>query len=353
MTDTTADSLSANGGSLPALLRIFALSVVGLGLLFVLNNFLIFWLDWPGLQNFYAHQGWFGYEPLRKPLEGNAATLGWVQFASYFLVVLAVVGFVLATPQRLMHVDAARLGAMAAYIVRAAFWAIFIVGLGDAIISFLRVEGLLGSIVGADLEKQLGISRIRGAYVHMPLIGLACIIAFFVRTLGFTWLALLVVVAELQIVIARFVFSYEQAFMGDLVRFWYAGLFLFASAYALVEEGHVRVDVLYAGYSKRGKAWANLLGSLLLGAPLCWVIISLGMWSKAAVINSPILAFEVTQAGFGMFVKYLMAGFLAVFAISMLVQFMNYFLANAAELREEPGRPERPGGLNDAPAEAA
>ena len=86
---------------------------------------------------------------------------------------------------------------------------------------------------------------------------------------------------------------------------------------------------------------------LLLGAPLCWVIISLGMWSKAAVINGPILSFEVTQAGFGMFVKYLMAGFLAVFAISMLVQFMNYFLANAAELREEPGRPERPGGLED------
>lgn len=353
MTDTTAASLSASGGSVPALLRMFALSVVGLGLLFVLNNYLIFWLGWPGLQNFYAHQGWFGAEALRTPLSGSAVTLGWLQLASYFLVVLAAIGFVIATPQRLLHVEAARLGAMAAYIVRAAFWAIFIVGLGDAIISFLRVEGLLGSIVGADLEKQLGISRVRGAYVHMPLIGLACIIAYFVRSLGFTWLALLVVVAELQIVIARFVFSYEQAFMGDLVRFWYAGLFLFASAYALVEEGHVRVDVLYAGYSKRGKAWANLLGSLLLGAPLCWVIISLGMWSKAAVINSPILAFEVTQAGFGMFVKYLMAGFLAVFAVSMLIQFMNYFLANAAELHDEPGRPERPGGLNDEPAEAA
>ena len=102
---------------------------------------------------------------------------------------------------------------------------------------------------------------------------------------AFIWLALLVVFAQFQIVIWRFVFSYEQAFMGDLVRFWYAALFLFASAYTLVEEGHVRVDVFYARFSARGKAWANLLGSLLLGAPLCWVIISLGMWSKAAVIN--------------------------------------------------------------------
>jgi TRAP-type mannitol/chloroaromatic compound transport system permease small subunit len=347
MTDTTAASPALDSGFIRLALRIFALSVVGTGLLFVLNNYLIFWQDWPGLSNLFAHQGWFGFEALRKPLSGLSITLGWVQLASYLVLILGIVGFVVTTPQRLLHVEAARLGAIAAYIVRAAFWAVFIVGLGDAIISFLRVEGLLGYFVGADLEKQLGISRIRGAYVHMPLVGLACVIAYFKKTLGFSWLALLVVVAELQIVIARFVFSYEQAFMGDLVRFWYAGLFLFASAYALVEEGHVRVDVMYAGFGPRGKAWVNILGCLLLGAPLCWVIITLGMWSKAAVINSPILSFETTQAGFGMFVKYLMAGFLAVFAVSMLVQFMNYFLANAAELRDEPGRPARPGGLND------
>lgn len=347
MTDTTAASPALDSNFVPLALRAFSLSVVGLGFLFVVNNYLIFWQDWPGLSNLYAHLGWFGFDGLRTPLSGGQLALAWIQLASYLVVVLGVVTFVAATPHRLMHEEAARLGAIAAYIVRAAFWAIFIVGLGDAIVSFLRVEGLLGSIVGADLEKQLGISRVRGTYFHMPLIGLACIIAYFKKSLGFTWLALLVVIAELQIVIARFVFSYEQAFMGDLVRFWYAGLFLFASAYALVEEGHVRVDVIYSGFGPRGKAWANVLGCLFLGAPLCWVIITLGMWSKAAVINSPILAFEVTQAGFGMFVKYLMAGFLAVFAVSMLVQFMNYFLANAAELREEPGRPERPGGLND------
>lgn len=347
MTDTTAATPSLDSGFAPLALRSFALSVVGLGFLFVLNNYLIFWQDWPGLSNLFAQQGWFGFEALQKPLSGLSLTLGWVQLASYLVVILGIIGFVVSTPQRLMHHEAARLGAIAAYIVRAAFWAVFIVGLGDAIISFLRVEGFLSYFVGTDLEKQLGQSRFRGTYFHMPLIGLACVIAYFRKTLGFSWLALLVVVAELQIVIARFVFSYEQAFMGDLVRFWYAGLFLFASAYALVEEGHVRVDVVYAGLDQRGKAWVNVLGCILLGMPLCWVIITLGMWSKAAVINSPILAFETTQAGFGLFVKYLMAGFLAVFAVSMLVQFMNYFLANAAELREEPGRPARPAGLND------
>lgn len=347
MTDTTAASPSLGSGFAPLALRSFALSIVGLGFLFVANNYLIFWQDWPGVSNLFAHQGWFGFDALREPLSGLSLTLGWIQLASYLALVLAIIVFVVSTPQRLMHTEAARLGAIAAYIVRAAFWAVFIVGLGDAILSFLRVEGFLGYFVGAELEQKLGLSHFRGTFFHMPLIGLACVIAYFRKTLGFSWLALLVVIAELQIVIARFVFSYEQAFMGDLVRFWYAGLFLFASAYALVEEGHVRVDVVYAGLGPRGKAWVNVFGCILLGAPLCWVIITLGMWSKAAVINSPILAFETTQAGFGMYVKYLMAGFLAVFAVSMLVQFMNYFLANAAELREEPGRPARPAGLND------
>jgi TRAP-type mannitol/chloroaromatic compound transport system permease small subunit len=176
--------------------------------------------------------------------------------------------------------------------------------------------------------------------VHYPLILISLVIAYFTRTLGFTWLALLVVIAELQIVIARFIFSYEQAFMGDLVRFWYAALFLFASAYTLTEEGHVRVDVLYAGFSERKKAWSNALGSLFLGLPLCWIILSMGMAGRATVINSPLLSFETSQSGFGLYVKYLMAGFLAVFAVSMMVQFTSYFLSSVADLRGEPGKPK-------------
>jgi hypothetical protein len=49
------------------------------------------------------------------------------------------------------------------------------------------------------------------------------------------------------------------------------------------------------------------------------------------------LAYEVTQSGYGMFVKYLMAGFLLVYALSMMMQFISYFLHNAAILLQEPG----------------
>ena len=142
--------------------------------------------------------------------------------------------------------------------------------------------------------------------------------------------------ANATIVFTRFIFSYEQAFMGDLVRFWYAALFLFSSAYTLLEEGHVRVDILYAGFSERAKAWTNTIGSLALGIPLCWVILTLSLWGKSNLINAPLLSFEVTQSGYGMYVKYLMAGFLLVYAITMLVQFASVFLASAETLLRNP-----------------
>jgi TRAP-type mannitol/chloroaromatic compound transport system permease small subunit len=160
----------------------------------------------------------------------------------------------------------------------------------------------------------------------------------FHRGLGFPWLALLVVGAELLIVLTRFIFSYEQAFMSDLVRFWYASLFLFSSAYTLLEEGHVRVDVLYSGFSASTKGMINALGSVFLGISLCAVILFYGMQGKSTIINGPLLIFETTQTGFGMYVKYWMAGFLGIFAVTMLIQFAGYFLEGVADYRGDPDK---------------
>ena len=309
-----------------AVLRVFALSMAAVGLLFPLNNYLIFWRGWPGIG---------------PALDGGAVALSWLQLGLYAAAIAAVIAFVGRSTGRAMIADADSLSRIAAFIARAAFWSVLLIGLADMVISFLRVEGLLGAVAGAELAESLGRSRFRGNFVHYPLIAVSVIIAASSRAIGFTWLALLIVLAELQIVIARFVFSYEQAFMGDLVRFWYAALFLFASAYTLLHEGHVRVDVLYTGFGPRGKAWTNAIGSMVLGVPLCWIVLTRGMWDKANLINAPLLSYETTQSGYGMYVKYLMAGFLVVYAVSMLVQFLSQFLTSAAVLLDEP-RPDEP-----------
>ena len=70
------------------------------------------------------------------------------------------------------------------------------------------------------------------------------------------------------------------------MRFWYAALFLFASAYTLINDGHVRVDVIYANFSNRKKkALTNIAGSIVLGIPLCWVVLSRGLWTESSAFS--------------------------------------------------------------------
>ena len=83
------------------------------------------------------------------------------------------------------------------------------------------------------------------------------------------------------------------------------------------------------------RALSNALGSVLLGMPLCWVILLIGMWDKGSSINSPLRSFEIYQQGFGMYIKYLMVGFLILFALTMLIQFCSYFLENLSLLLGE------------------
>ncbi len=303
--------------------RVFAWTTAIATLVYLINVYLTYWQGFPGV--------------IALMTGATDQPLAWVQLASYLASFAIAVFYVMKTPGQPLRADADILNGTVTYLIRAAFWAVVLVGIADAIISFLRVEGLLGTLFGSDLETKLGRSRWRGPYIHMPLVGLGFIIAAFSRGLGFIWLGLLVVIAELLIVLTRFIFSYEQAFQGDLVRFWYAALFLFASAYTLFDEGHVRVDVFYASFSRRVRGQVNYVGAILMGIVFCWVVLALGTWTRSAVIVAPFLSFEVSQSGFGMYVKYLMASFLGVFAVSMMIQFAAYLLEALADVRGDPG----------------
>ncbi len=304
--------------------RVFGWLVLSAAAAFLVNAILRFWFGFPGA----------------GAITSGGGALSAVQIAVYALFALVAVMGVLRSRDLPLRDDAARVSALNTFLVRAAFWVVLLVGLGDAIVSFLRVSNQLEGVVGADLAGKLGRAEYRGLYFHTPLVILGIVIGAVTRSLGFIWLALLVVVAELLIVFSRFVFSYEQAFMADLVRFWYGALFLFASAYTLYEDGHVRVDLFYAGMRRESKGRVNAWGAVLLGLSLCWTILIVGFGSSSSIIVGPILVFEVTQSGFGMYVKYFMAAFLGVFAVTMMLQFVAQFFEAVADKRGEPGARE-------------
>jgi len=319
--------------NLPIIIRIFSYSILATTFVFLFNNVLTVWFEWPGVKSLFSHYGLFGFKKLSKPLEDTVLTFAYLQLFFYLASILLSILYVNRSIKQTLTADSEILNKFTAYIIRSSFWAVLIVGIADLIISFLVVEKLVEPLLGEYLKIKLVVPAFRITFVHFPLILLSFVVGYFTRSVGFIWLAVLVVGSEFFIVLSRFIFEYEQAFQGDLVRFWYSALYLFASAYALIHEGHVRVDVLYTGFSERKKAWTNSIGSLILGIPLCLIVLFLGMGGKASIINGPVISFEITQQGSnGLYLLYLMAVYLAVFAVSMLIQFTSYFMSSSDKL---------------------
>ncbi|MEP0941865.1 MAG: TRAP transporter small permease subunit [Rhizobiaceae bacterium] len=312
----------ASRDKLKFLTRAFGWAVLAHFTVWMVSNVLTQSFDWPGVAAIW---------------NGGASFLSFIQLIAYVVVVSWAIHWVWRTEETGLRDDAAKIADFNIMLVRWAFYAVLFIGLADMVISFLRVEGLLEYIVGKEMTTALGRSAFRGPWVHIPLMVLAVYFGVRSKSLGFHWLALLIVVAELAIVITRFIFSYEQAFMGDLVRFWYAALFLFASAYTLHEEGHVRVDVFYAGMKGTTKGFINAVCSIAFGIVLCWTILIVCLDGKGSPVYGSIANFEVSQSGYGMYVKYLLAAFLVVFAVTMLIQFVSYLMESVADYRDEPG----------------
>ncbi len=319
MTDSAFSKETVNG----VWKRYLGWLTVSLLAAFLVNNFLNIYMDFNGVVS----------------LISKLSYTGVISTLIYVVFIALGIWQVNRTMNENYRMQAKKLHDFNVYFLRACFFAVLFVGCIDFSLALLRSLDILVYLVGENTNRALGLGNIVGPYLHVPLIVAGFIVAYFTRTLGWTWLALLIVFAELIIVISRYLFSYEQSFMADLVRYWYAALFLFASAYTLYDEGHVRVDVIYAGFSDKAKAYVNAWGSYLLGVLTCMIIVTIGFNGKTSIINSPLLVFEITNQGInGMFIKYQMAMFLGIFGATMLVQFIVQYFESIADINEEPGK---------------
>ena len=80
--------------NLPILIRIFSFSILAITFVFLINNVLTIWFDWPGIKQLFSQYGLFGFKKLSKPLEGSALTFAFIQLFFYFISVLFVIFYV-------------------------------------------------------------------------------------------------------------------------------------------------------------------------------------------------------------------------------------------------------------------
>ena len=131
-----------------------------------------------------------------------------------------------------------------------------------------------------------------------------------------SWLTLLMVLVTVLVVVLRYGFNIGFIWMQESVRFMYSAVFLLCAGYTLFKDKHVRVDVLYLSLSERKKAIVDLLGSIFLLLPVCFVIF---YYSWSYVLNS----WEQLEGSIeerGLHLVFLMKTFIWLFAILVSMQ---------------------------------
>jgi len=102
------------------------------------------------------------------------------------------------------------------------------------------------------------------------------------------WMALVMVGIGAFNAIARSLDKYTGLGLSsnswlELQWYLFSLVFLLGAAYTLKHDDHVRVDVLYSNLSRKGRAWINILGTLLFLVPFC-VLVLVMSWDF--VVNS-------------------------------------------------------------------
>ncbi len=86
------------------------------------------------------------------------------------------------------------------------------------------------------------------------------------------WLTTLLVLLFCYDVLMRYVFNATNVAIFELEWHLFSIIFLVGAGYTLKHDRHVRVDVLYANFSPKKKAYIDLLGCLLFLLPFCFII---------------------------------------------------------------------------------
>ena len=133
---------------------------------------------------------------------------------------------------------------------------------------------------------------------------------------SFSWLLLFMVVLTCIIVILRYLFSIGFIWMQELVRFFYAMVFMACAAYTLAEDEHVRVDIIYANLSSKAKAIINTIGTIFFLLPVCIAIL---YYSFNYVINSWV-QLEGSLEERGLHAVFILKSFIWLFSISLILQ---------------------------------
>jgi len=148
-----------------------------------------------------------------------------------------------------------------------------------------------------------------------------------------SWLTLLMVVDTFIVVVLRYSFDLGWIWLQESVTYMHAAVFMLGISWTLKHQGHVRVDIFYRNFGRRGQAIVDLFGTLFLLIPVALFI----LWSSWEYVYLSWRVLEGSREAGGLPLVFLLKTLMLLLPLLLLVQAVVMLLQSFAVVRRPNG----------------
>ncbi len=146
-----------------------------------------------------------------------------------------------------------------------------------------------------------------------------------------SWLSLILVLVVCYDVFTRYFLKVSSVGVQELEWHLFSVLFMLSAAYTLKNDGHVRVDIIYSRLNEKNKAIVNIIGSFLLLAPFCLMVI----FASKNFVYSSFQILETSPDPGGLPARFVLKSFLPISFLFLFLQGISLFLKSFITLKEK------------------
>ena len=145
-----------------------------------------------------------------------------------------------------------------------------------------------------------------------------------------SWFIIFMVIIQLIIVMARYIFGIGFLKLQELLIYLHGLSFTLAAGYTLLNDEHVRVDLIYRSSSNIYKSIINILGSLFFLIPFCLIT----YLTSLPYVQRSWKIFEGSPETSGLNAVFLLKTALIIFPLLLLIQAVSIIYRNIKKIIE-------------------
>ena len=122
----------------------------------------------------------------------------------------------------------------------------------------------------------------------------------------------------------RYIMNSNSVALQEMEWHLFSVIILLGLSYSLNEEGHVRVDILYTGFSEKKKAIVNMIGVILFILPLSLLI----AYGSINFVEKSFTLMEQSGDPGGLPFRFIIKGLIPTSFVILIVMSIGYFARN-------------------------